>query len=211
MYRRCTTEKSAQQQRILEQCLLEAMLTTPFHDITVSGLCEHASLSRKTFYRLFDKKEDLLEALIDHTLLDIESFHPDPSIKKGGLHRFFAYWKSQHKLLEALLCNGIYPLLWERAILHTLRESPDILSVFGADHDEFTREIVLFYLSGLFMLILDWHTEGYKRSIDDMCRFVMRIMTTAPAKGPLKTDPYSDSNAWENGIYHPERAKKDLP
>lgn len=211
MYRRCSTEKSAQQQHILEQCLLEAMLATPFHEITISGLCEQGGLSRKTFYRLFDRKDDVLEALIDQTLLDFESFQPDSSVKKGGLHRFFAYWKSQHKLMEALIRNNMYALLWERAILHTLRESPDVLSVFGADDDEFGRESVIFYISGLFVLIMDWHAEGYRRSIDEMSGFVMRIMTTAPAKGPLMTDPYSDAHAWENGVYHPERAKKDLP
>ncbi len=119
MYRRCTTEKAAQQQRTLEQCLLEHMLTSPFHEISVSSVCEQADLPRKTFYRLFDKKEDLLDALIDQALLDRESYEPDPSVPPGGLHQFFAYWKSQHKLLEALTRNNMYPLLLERTILHT--------------------------------------------------------------------------------------------
>lgn len=211
MYRLCTTEKSAHQQLLLEQCLLETMLATPFHEITISGLCERACLSRKTFYRLFDRKEDVLEALIDQALLDAETYQPDPSVKKGSLHRFFAYWKSRHQLMEALIRNNMYSLLWERAILLTMRESPDVLSVFTTQEDEFMRETVIFYISGLFVLIMDWHAEGYKRSIDEMSTFVMHLMTTAPAKGPLKTDPYSHYGAWENGVYHPEHEKKDLP
>lgn len=211
MYRNCITEKSAQQQQILEQQLLTAMLTTPFHEISISSLCEAASVSRKTFYRLFDRKEDVLDALIDQTIMDFETFRADDSVGPGALHRFFAYWKGQEKLIEALIRNDMPTLLWERVILHTLRESPDIKTVFIGDDQEFARETVIFYISGLFVLILDWHAEGYRRSIDDISRLVMRLLTTSPAKGPLAGDPYCKREAWLNGVYHPELAEKDLP
>ena len=54
MYKRCTTEKAALQQRKLEECLLSVMQDKPYSEITVSSLCEQTDLSRKTFYRLFE-------------------------------------------------------------------------------------------------------------------------------------------------------------
>ena len=76
MYTRCTTEKSAAQQALLEKTLLQTMAQQPYSEISVSFLCEEAGLSRKTFYRLFNNKDDVLTALIDHTLIRYMAYHP---------------------------------------------------------------------------------------------------------------------------------------
>lgn len=78
MYKRCTTERAAQQQRRIEECLLNEMHKRDYRDITVSSLCEQAELSRKTFYRLFGSKDDVLQALIDHTLMDYAKYRLAP-------------------------------------------------------------------------------------------------------------------------------------
>jgi len=203
MYRQCTTEKTAQQQRMFEDCLLQKMLKQSFHEISITGLCEETGLTRKIFYRLFDRKEDVLSALIDHTLEDYVSYIPGPGVTPGGLHRFLSYWRDQHELLEALVQNDMYILLWEHAIRHILREDSDIQEVFCPDAPHYAREIIIFYVSGLFVLILDWHVEGYRKSIDEMSELLMHIMTTSPAKGPLASDPNSHPENWVNGIYSP--------
>ena len=65
MYRKCTTEKAALQQRRFQHALLQAMQQLPYPEITVTALCSQTGLSRKTFYRLFENKDDVLNALID--------------------------------------------------------------------------------------------------------------------------------------------------
>lgn len=110
MYKRCTTERAAQQQRRIEECLLNEMHKRDYRDITVSSLCEQAELSRKTFYRLFGSKDDVLQALIDHTLMDYAKFRLTPEqIHPGApaeLQRFFCYWIANESLLDALTGNG---------------------------------------------------------------------------------------------------------
>ena len=203
MYRQCTTEKTSQQQRIFEECLLRKMLAQPYHEITITALCEETGLSRRVFYRLFDRKEDVLDALIDHTLTDYITYMPSSDVSEGGMHRFLAYWKDQHELLEALIRSDLYMHLWEHAIRHILREDLDVQTVFSPDTTNYARDLLIFYISGLFVLILDWHAEGYTRTIDEMSALLMHIMTTSPAKGPLASDPYGKPENWANGVYCP--------
>ena len=74
MYTLCSTEKTAQQQAVFEKTFLQMLLERNYDDITVSDLCRRAGLSRKIFYRLFERKADVLYSLIDHTLLEQDFF-----------------------------------------------------------------------------------------------------------------------------------------
>ena len=105
MYLNCCNERSAEKQRRLEQCLLELMQTEVYDNISVSALCEKAGISRKTFYRLFTCKIDVVYGLLDHTLMDYAGYVPDASVGPGEFHRFLAFfmeaWSNGH--LNALL------------------------------------------------------------------------------------------------------------
>ena len=183
MYKLCATEKAAAQQRQLEQVFLDLLLQMPYDDIRISEICRQAGCSRKVFYRLFETKTDVLIALIDQTLLDFEDYYPDPAeIGEGNLHRFFAYWKAQHRLLSALAMSQGIGLLTERAIRHVLAEDSLVLKTFGAENSGCGRETVIFFLSGVFSLVRDWYERGYDRSIDEMSTMLMNLLSTEPIK-----------------------------
>lgn len=184
MYTLCTTEKTALQQKQFEQTFLHMLLEDDYDNITISDLCRKAGLSRKIFYRLFEKKADVLYALIDHTLLEGQSYVPDESVGPGELHRFFAFWKSQKNLLDALLKHQNSHMLTDRAIRHIVRENSDILHTFGADIGFFQTETILFYISGIFSLVLVWHQQGYNHSIDEMSQLLMNLLSNAAIKHP---------------------------
>ncbi len=189
MYRQCTTEKSSLQQRKFQQCMLEAMLNGTYDSISISSLCRDAGLSRKTFYRLFDSKTDVLTALLDQVFLDSQSYVPGPEIKPGGLHHFFAYWKEQKRILDALSKQGCTSLLMDRAAAFILREDNDLVHVLGADQEN-GMEILLFNLSAIFSLVITWYASGYKKSVDEMADLLMELMTTPMARAKRSIDPY---------------------
>ena len=189
MYRQCTTEKSSLQQRKIEQCMMEAMLLQQYDDISISSLCQNAGLSRKTFYRLFDTKMDVIMAMVDHAFLDAQSYVPDPTVKAGGLHHFFAFWKSQKRLLDALSNNSCTYVLMDRAAVFILREDNDLAHVLGADLEN-GREILRFNLSAIFSLMISWYESGYEKSIDEMSSLLMELMTTPMVRAPRAVDPY---------------------
>lgn len=180
MYLNCTTEKSAAYQRMLEKCMMDFMQNTLVEDISISSLCQHTGISRKTFYRLFSSKSDVILAMLDHTILDFESFTPDPSVGPGEIHRFVAFWRTQEALLDALAFNHCSALLLDRALLHVLSEAPESVHYFGAFKMPYKREMMLFYINGLMSLILDWHKSGFNRSIEDMCQLIRTLLKKVP-------------------------------
>ena len=173
MYKFCTTEESVQRQRQLESCLLELMLTDNYSQITVGDICDRAGLSRKSFYRYFSSKDGCLYALVDHAIFDGASFYL-PSYNTGLANqliyeRFFRYWKEQHLLLEALTRNHRNLLLVERMLNHIIQEENEFRSIVPfSDVDAHERN--LFYIGGVMTLVLDWHQNGYQKSILQMSK-----------------------------------------
>lgn len=68
MAKNCITEQAAQRQRDIEQGLRALMHTKQYEEITVSELCKELKMPRRTFYRYFNDKKDVLDSLILHTL-----------------------------------------------------------------------------------------------------------------------------------------------
>ena len=184
MYTLCTTEKTAMQQKQFEQCFLQMLLESDYDTITISDLCRRAGLSRKIFYRLFEKKADVLYSMIDRALMESDYYIPDESVGPGELHRFFAFWQYKKDLLDALLKHQTSSLLTERAIRFAMREEGSIVRSFGVEEDRGRYETIVFYLSGIFSLLLIWHGQGYKQSIDEMSALLMDILTNPAVKDP---------------------------
>jgi AcrR family transcriptional regulator len=193
MYSRCVSEKSAAQQRQFEAALLKMMKDRLFEEISVSELCRNTGLSRKIFYRLYESKADVVYALIDHVLLDAGSFEPDETVGAGRLHRFLAYWKSQKELLDVMKKNRISALLSQQAVIHIMQEAPEIARCFGADDSPYGRELIVFYITGLFSLVLDWAYRDFDYSIDEMSAMIMDLLFNPPVKMPLPVSAESEN------------------
>ena len=187
MYKRCTTEKAAMQQRRLEECMLSVMREKPLAEITVSSLCEQTDLSRKTFYRLFDSRQDVLNSLIDRVFREYIRFRlPGEALTPGvseELLAFYTYWQEQRLVLDALSKNGISTLLFERCIRHTMEENSDVLRQLGAGPEvPHQTESLIFYLSGLLTLVVAWHHNGYDKTPREMAEITEKLLSSPPLR-----------------------------
>ena len=107
MYKLCKTEESTARQRSVEQALQQMMLTKRIENISVSELCMAAGIPRNSFYRYFDSCEDVLYALIDHTLLDINEdaflhWNGNQNLELPDLEHYFEIWYHKREFLDAL-------------------------------------------------------------------------------------------------------------
>ena len=177
MYTMCITEKTAQQQKLFEEVFLQMLLESNYDDITVSDLCRRAGLTRKIFYRLFEKKADVLYSMIDRALMESDSYIPDESVGPGELHRFFAYWLYKKELLDALLKHQSSSLLTDRAIRFAMREAGSPVREFGAEAEKGSYQAIVFYLSGIFSVLLVWHAQDFRQSIDEMSAILMDLLS----------------------------------
>lgn len=187
MYKRCTTEKAALQQRRIEECLLSAMQEKPFAEITVSSLCEQTGLSRKTFYRLFESRQDVLDSLIDRTIREYIRFSlPWHQIVPGispELQGFYYYWMERRTLLDVLSKNGFSTMLYERSIHHMLQEETDVLQQLGVVPTlQGNVEALMFFLSGILTLVVGWHHTGYQKSPVQMAAITEKLLSEPPVR-----------------------------
>ena len=181
MYKHCTTEESVLRQRQLERCLLDLMHTLPYAQITITNICDAAGISRKSFYRYFGSKDGCLYALIDHCIFDFtaqylpgnsDAIHPE-ELFTG----FFDYWKQMSPLLDALSKNNLSVCLAERMMIYADQEEPDFQYYLG-NHTDDAYEQMLFMISGLVGLIIDWHRSGFQKSSGQMAAILAKILQT---------------------------------
>ena len=173
MYRKCTTERSARNQRLLENALLELMLKMPYEEITATRICEEAGISRRIFYHLFTNKLDALYSLIDHRILDIESFRTD--ISNMAL-RFFLHWKEQKPLLDAMREHNLWSILLERMILSILQEDYDVWHWLRVEDPKNREDTLVFNISGIMALVFRWHDTGFQKSPEEMVALLAELM-----------------------------------
>ncbi len=192
MYKLCKTEQSAARQRQLEQELLTAMLTMSYEDINVSELCQRMGIPRKSFYRYFSGKEGCLQGLIDHTLMEYESFSCMEVLVKrsllGDLERFFRFWLSQKKLLDALHRSDLCALLVERTIAHAISESVFPGRFVQSEEKSVQNHVMSFVVCGLMTMTIQWHRAGYEESVQSLAQVAARLLTQPLF--PDAQDPY---------------------
>lgn len=181
MYKLCKTEQSAQRQRQLEEGLLRMMSTTVYEEITVSDLCQFLQVPRKSFYRYFASKDGALHALIDHTLMQYESFNAvyQPGEKRTFLReltQFFQFWVEKKELLDALARSHMSGILVERSMAHATAMNGMPVRFLPDDSPEVRRHVILFCVSGLMSMILTWHHEGYPQSAEQMAAIAVRLI-----------------------------------
>lgn len=180
MYKICTTDDSAQRQRQFEYTLLQLMQRNAYHKITVGDLCDSVGVSRNAFYRYFDCKEDVLAALIDHTLMDFRVHDPNKlphsDTYRRNLEAFLLYWKQCKPLLDALEKNDLGGILFERCLRYCMGREIEIPSGMSTDIGRRRYQVTLFVTNGLLSLVIDWHRTGYVQTIPELMDVIERVL-----------------------------------
>lgn len=179
MYRHCTTEKTSKQQLQFQEALLAIMQECAYNDISVVDLCNSTGLSRNVFYRLFDCKDDVLLALIDHRFLECNQFASSSNIKKN-LTLYFTYWRQQEKLLYALEKENLSELLTARATLCFSQIDFGLIRHINSDWKKYDKEILTFYIHGFVGLLLHWYRTGFARSEKEMFTIAFQFLDIPP-------------------------------
>lgn len=182
MYKQCQTEQSAARQRQLEQGLLEAMLHQQFDQITISDLCVGMDIPRKAFYRYFTGKEGALYALIDHALMDFDTFSNMENAREQQedarkyMERVFRYWVDNKRLLDALERSNLSGVLIQRAIAYTkeLNTLPQFLQSASRQMRDYA---MMFAICGLMSMLVQWHHDGFSETVEQMADLAIRLLS----------------------------------
>ena len=179
MYKICKTERSIKRQIEVETALYELLKKKDYEDITVTELCISVNMPRKAFYRYFDEKSDVLNSLLDRTMLRYGSlFNNDKrhSYKKE-LESFFKFWYENRELLEILDKNHLINNLFESISRFPIFDIINVSKYLPDDNDIYKAKIFEFIIFGLLFEMINWYREGFKTDISDMVDFSSRLLT----------------------------------
>lgn len=174
MAKTCITEKTAQRQEWIENGLLELMLLKKFDDITVTELCAHLQLSRRSFYRYFNDLDDVLDSLLKHTFQSLSLPVGLPLIEE--IQSNFEFWLAHRALFDALDGSGMVDKLFEYTLQNT---DPLAIENLLAPDDlemDICQEASLFATSGSVALALAWYKDGFRKSPEQMAQIAHRML-----------------------------------
>lgn len=170
-----THPSAKQSQAWLSKALLALMEQKPYRSITISEIAEKAGLSRRTYYRVFDAKEDLLfyyaETLYREFLVMLNRNIPDSY--RDVIRLYLEFWYKHKHFLLLMKQNDLTLII----VQGYRRYFPEVFKVVKADHPLANNPEALSYAmaysaGGLFSLLLHWLRNDMAHTPDEMMALI---------------------------------------
>lgn len=175
-----TNRISEQSKKWLVEALFELMKEKPYNTITVTEIADKAQLARRTFYRNFNVKEDLLSEYTNYLFEDyIKSIQENKNLTFGNvLITYFEFWNNHIKELELLKQNNLFYLIIEMANLFI----PDLNKIVEAQWHDYANQveeeyICLFSIGGLWNVLSKWIDNKEREEPKEMAKIVEKAIT----------------------------------
>lgn len=148
----------------------------PYEEITVSLICRHADIDRRTFYRYFDNKKDVLCSYMDQVFDDyMERARgvKDPS-SADYLKLFFEFWQGDYRdFLMALQHSG---LLYD-AFMKQEKYLAEISRLLDEMLGRTSGQYEIMYRAGGFVSVLSsWAVGGCREPAEEMAAVISGIV-----------------------------------
>lgn len=163
--------------------LLSIMKEKPYQNITVQELSETAQYDRRTYYRYFNSKEDILRLYCSHILGEMALMmkRESPLTFQSGIIAYFNFWEKYIPFLRLLQQNNL---------LHFLEDEQDELLYYHVGtfvQTEIPQQLesappiskYAFYFTsgGLWNTLVHWIKEEPRRSPKEMTEYILTTFT----------------------------------
>lgn len=168
-----------QSQKWLIQALLDLMEIVEYDKISVSGLCRRAGLDRRTFYRNFDSKNDVLEQYI--RLLGeeyMEAFYKiEENSRYAATEFFFEFWGRHLDFIKNMQGCGLGDFVFKQ--FETFAKSHRELLITGnlsENPPEVQSNYIFSYrIGGYWNAMLAWADNSTLISAKELSSLISRI------------------------------------
>ena len=140
--------------------LIQIMKNKLFSDITILEIVNKAGVSRSSFYRNFDDKEDVISYYIDYSPHHLETF----------LIEKFTLIKENKAFFLALKKNKILHLLYQQANKNTIK------NIYSYNLNENNRYQSAFFSSASIGVIIEWIQNDLVESEEDMAHIYIDLL-----------------------------------
>lgn len=168
MYHKQVNPAAIRSQQLISDALIRLMRQKHFSGITVTEVCKEADIGRKTFYRNFEMKEDVIDFQLDALY---EMYFTEISSKelKYCLHYHFSFLKRNMEYLTLLYRNDLLPVLTAKFS----RLLPQMMPVWSEDPVE-QKYRSAFIVAGIEAILFIWAESGFEQSVDEVVEIAKR-------------------------------------
>ncbi|CZR97198.1 TetR/AcrR family transcriptional regulator [Clostridioides sp. GD02404] len=170
----------AEQSRI---CLIESLLSLmskkDYSSITVTEIAENALLSRRTFYRNFNSKREILETYCQNLCQEyIECFKNESDLSLSNVTElYFSFWQKHVEFLTMLNKNHLMFFLLEKYNEFL----PIIYKIYKGDDNKFNIQeevtyAILFVSGGFWNILSEWLKNGFAQTPKEMSEIILKSM-----------------------------------
>ena len=152
----------------LLEALIELMNEKPFTQITISEIAARAQLDRRTFYRHFKTKEDIITCRIRQLSEHFEGFLQQEKslLTKDIALRFFTICENNKELLSLLYIHKLLPLLlYELNTIFPEHHNRYHAGIY-APHDE--GYALAYHAGGFWNVLFQWLADGMKKTPEEL-------------------------------------------
>jgi len=155
-----TNGKIAEQSREkLVKALLAVMEQYDFREITITQLSQEAGLSRKTFYRLFKSKEELIDFFFGNLYKECLTQMKSRRLRHywDVVQCYFDFCEERKELLSLLRRNNLLALLFEGSYKYSFKVFEYVHSKETADiYSPFLPYLLAYSVGGMYSMLLKW-------------------------------------------------------
>ena len=154
--------------------LVTKLYDTPYSEVSISELCRVANISRMTFYRHFNSKDEVIESYL-------EALHQKFLEEVVHKNRFASYIQYENMLLafqndqehsryvEYIIKNNMGEILMRKLIENELDLS------LRSQKTEEDRYLSIAYASAIYGVIVNWVREGMTASPETLARLLINL------------------------------------
>lgn len=173
-----TNRISEQSKKWLVEALFDLMKEKPYSAISVKEISDKAQLSRRTFYRNFNIKEDLLSEyinyLIEEYMKNIEKLN-DLTIE-NTIITYFEFCSKHIEDLKLLKKNHLFYTVMEQLSLYMLD-----INKFKTEWHNFSNSveedyICRFNIGGLWNVLSKWVDNDKRESPSKMAKIILKAI-----------------------------------
>ena len=184
-FRRNTLEQKAsrfteQTKKWLIEALFDLMKEKPYSIITVKEIADQAQLSRRTFYRNFKVKEDLLSKYTNYLFEDyIKSIKGKNDFSFNSiLANYFEFWNKHIKELKLLKQNHLFYFIMEQinSFIPNINEFTEV-QWHNYDNDIEEEYISRYNIGGLWNILYKWIDNEERESPKEMVQVIRKAIS----------------------------------
>lgn len=162
MYTAQKNPAALRSRELICKAMCSLMAELPFDEITVTRICQEAQVGRKTFYRHFQEKEDVVTLMIDYLREEYEKeLAQVPLEEAAGYH--FRFLSQRMEFMLLLYSSGCVPLLTERFSVLL----PRVMPRWSEDERENAYRTAA-VVAGTEAVVRLWAERGFRETTEEL-------------------------------------------